>query len=298
VSKIVKQTISSKNLYLTIVLNLVITITQVIGGIISGSLALISDALHNFTDVLSLIFSLFAHQMSKKKASINHTFGFKRAEIMAAFINAFLLILIAFFLILKAIEKLHTPVVISSNLVIALSLLGIFVNGLSAFLLKKDANKNLNMESAYLHLFSDMMASVVVLIGGIMMKFYQFYWIDSLLTILIALYLIIVGVKLLIKSSKFLMLFTPKDIDIKEIVREIHKIPNVNKLHHIHVWNLNEDELHLEAHLDCIDNITLLEFNVLLEQIENILFQKFGINHVNIQPEYQKEDSKNYIVQD
>ncbi len=297
-SKIVKQTISSKNLYLTIVLNLVITITQVIGGIISGSLALISDALHNFTDVLSLIFSLFAHQMSKKKASINHTFGFKRAEIMAAFINAFLLILIAFFLILKAIEKLHTPVVISSNLVIALSLLGIFVNGLSAFLLKKDANKNLNMESAYLHLFSDMMASVVVLIGGIMMKFYQFYWIDSLLTILIALYLIIVGVKLLIKSSKFLMLFTPKDIDIKEIVREIHKIPNVNKLHHIHVWNLNEDELHLEAHLDCIDNITLLEFNVLLEQIENILFQKFGINHVNIQPEYQKEDSKNYIVQD
>ncbi|MFY7810214.1 MAG: cation diffusion facilitator family transporter, partial [Flavobacterium sp.] len=293
-SKIVKQTISSKNLYLTIVLNLVITITQVIGGIISGSLALISDALHNFTDVLSLIFSLFAHQMSKKKASINHTFGFKRAEIMAAFINAFLLILIAFFLILKAIEKLHTPVVISSNLVIALSLLGIFVNGLSAFLLKKDANKNLNMESAYLHLFSDMMASVVVLIGGIMMKFYQFYWIDSLLTILIALYLIIVGVKLLIKSSKFLMLFTPKDIDIKEIVREIHKIPNVNKLHHIHVWNLNEDELHLEAHLDCIDNITLLEFNVLLEQIENILFQKFGINHVNIQPLYQKEDSKNY----
>lgn len=297
-SKIVKQTISGKNLYFTIVLNLFITITQVIGGVISGSLALISDALHNFTDVLSLIFSLIAHQMSKKKATIYHTFGFKRAEIMAAFINAISLIVIAIFLIFEAVHKLASPIIIATNLVIGLSLLGILVNGLSAFLLKKDAYKNLNMESAYLHLFTDMMASVAVLIGGTLMKLYQLYWIDSFLTILIALYLIVVGVKLLLKSSKLLMLFTPNEIDIKEIVREVHKISGVNKLHHIHVWNLNEDELHLEAHLDCSQNITLLEFNELLEQIESILYEKFGINHVNIQPEYQKEDSKNYIVQD
>jgi cobalt-zinc-cadmium efflux system protein len=260
--------------------------------------ALISDALHNFTDVLSLIFSLFAHQMSKKKATINHTFGFKRAEIMAAFINAISLIFIAILLIIEAFQKLTSPYIIASNLVIGLSLLGIFVNGFSAILLKKDADKNLNMESAYLHLFTDMMASVAVLIGGILMKFYHFYWIDSVLTILIALYLIVVGVKLLVKSSKLLMLFTPKDIDIKEIVREVHKIPGVNKLHHIHVWNLNEDELHLEAHLDCLENISMIEFNQLLEQIETLLYEKFSINHVNIQPEYQKEDPKNYIVQD
>lgn len=297
-SKIVKQTISGKNLFLTIILNIVITIAQVIGGVFSGSLALISDALHNFTDVLSLIFSLFAHQMSKKKASINHTFGFKRAEIMAAFINAISLIFIAILLIIEAFQKLSSPCIIASNLVIGLSLLGIFVNGFSAILLKKDADKNLNMESAYLHLFTDMMASVAVLIGGILMKFYQLYWIDSVLTILIAVYLIVVGVKLLVKSSQFLMLFTPKDIDIKEIVREVHKVPGVNKLHHIHVWNLNEDELHLEAHLDCSENISMIEFNQLLEKIETLLFEKFSINHVNIQPEYQKEDPKNYIVQD
>jgi cobalt-zinc-cadmium efflux system protein len=297
-SKIEKLHISGKNLYLTIVLNLVITIAQVIGGVFSGSLALISDALHNFTDVLSLIFSFVAHKMGKKKATINHTFGFKRAEIMVAFLNAISLIVIALFLIIEATQKLFEPVKIVSDLVIILSVLGIFVNGFSAYLLKKEASKNLNMESAYFHLFSDMLASVVVLIGGIIMKYYQIYWIDSLFTIFIAIYLIIVGVKLLLKSSRFLMLFTPNEIDIKEIVREVHKIEGVNKLHHIHVWNLNEEELHLEAHLDCTENITLSEFNYLLEAIENVLFEKFGINHVNIQPEFQKEDSKNFIVQD
>ncbi len=296
-SKIIKQTISSKKLYLTIILNLVITIAQVIGGLFSGSLALISDALHNFTDVLSLVFSLFAHKMSKKKATINHTFGYKRAELMAAFINAISLIVIAIFLIIEAAQKLTTAVYIDSNLVIALSFLGIVVNGISAFLLKNDAEKNLNMESAYFHLFTDMMASMAVLIGGIMMKYYQLFWIDSFLTILIAFYLIVVGVKLFVKSSKLLMLFTPSDINIKELVREVHKIKGI-KLHHIHVWYLNEEELHLEAHLDCYENINLKEFNQILEQIETILFEKFGINHVNIQPEYQKEDPKNYIVQD
>ncbi len=229
-SKIEKLHISGKNLYLTIVLNLVITIAQVIGGVVSGSLALISDALHNFTDVLSLIFSFVAHKMGKKKATINHTFGFKRAEIMVAFINAISLIVIALFLIIEATQKLFQPIKIASDLVIILSLLGILVNGFSAYLLKKEASKNLNMESAYFHLFSDMMASVAVLIGGIIMKYYQIYWIDSLLTIFIAIYLTIVGVKLLLKSSRFLMLFTPNEIDIKEIVREVHKIHGVNRV--------------------------------------------------------------------
>lgn len=297
-SKIEKQIITGKNLYLTIILNLGITIAQVFGGIISGSLSLISDAVHNFTDVLTLIFSLFAHQMSKKKASLNQTFGYKRAEIMAAFLNAISLIVIAVFLIIEAVKKLFTSEIIASDWVIVLSLIGILVNGFSAYLLKKDASKNLNMESAYLHLFTDMMASIAVFFGGLMMKYYQLYWIDSVLTIAIAIYLIIVGIKLLIKSSQFLMLFTPKDIDIKEIIREVHKIYGINKLHHIHVWNLNEDELHLEAHLDCLENIKLSEFNELLDKIELVLYEKFGINHVNIQPEYQKDDSKNYIVQD
>lgn len=293
-----KHEVKSKNLFFSILLNVIITIAQVVGGIISGSLALISDALHNFSDVLSLVFSLIAHKLSRKKASIDYTFGYKRAELIAAFVNASTLVIVALFLIYGAIERFLNPHPIQSGLVIWLALLGIIVNGLSVILLQKDAQHNINMKSAYLHLLTDMMASVAVLIGGLLMKFYGWFWVDSVMTIAIAIYLIVVGVKLLMTSTKMLMLFTPEHIDIKEIVREVHKIPGVNKLHHIHVWHLNDEELHLEAHLDCSADIKMSEFNTLLHEVEQILFQKFHINHINIQPEFRKEDPKDFIVQD
>ena len=293
-----KHQVEGKNLLFSIILNMIITIAQIVGGIVSGSLALISDALHNFSDVLSLIFSYVAHKLSKRKASLNQTFGYKRAEILAAFVNAATLVIVAFILIYGAIERLISPIEIESNLVIWLALLGIIVNGFSVLLLKKDANHNMNMKSAYLHLLTDMMASVAVLIGGILMLFYKIYWIDSIMTLGIAIYLIVVGFDLLKKATKILMLFTPDHIYIKEIVREVHKIKGVNKLHHIHVWHLNEEELHLEAHLDCSEDIKMSDFNELLHQIEKVLLEKFEINHINIQPEFKKEDPKDYIVQD
>ncbi len=293
-----KHEVKGKNLIYSILLNILITAAQVVGGIFSGSLALISDALHNFSDVLTLVFSLYANKLSKRKASLNHTFGYKRAELIAAFVNASTLVIVALFLIYGAIGRFFEPKIIESNLVIWLSLLGIAVNGFSALLLKKDAEHNLNMKSAYLHLFTDMMASVAVLIGGLLMKYFGWFWVDSVMTILIAIYLIVVGIDLIKTSTKILMLFTPDNIDIKEIVREVHKIEGVNKLHHIHIWNLNDDELHLEAHLDCSQDIKMSEFNVLLDKVEQVLFQKFHINHINIQPEFKKEDSKDFIVQD
>ena len=294
-----KHEVEGKSLIYSILLNLVITIAQIIGGILSGSLALISDAVHNFSDVMSLLFSLIANKLSKRKASIDQTFGYKRAELIAAFVNAITLIIVALFLIYEASIRFLNPQPIQSTLVIWLALLGIFVNGSSVLLLKKDAEHNLNMKSAYLHLFTDMMASIAVLIGGVLMKFFGWFWVDSLMTVLIALYLIYVSYDLIKSSTKMLMLFTPDHIDIKEIVREVHKIEGVNKLHHIHVWHLNDDELHLEAHLDCTFDIKMSDFNALLLQIEHVLYEQFDINHINIQPEFNKEeDSKDFIVQD
>ena len=147
-----KKEVKATSLIVSIVLNLVITVAQIIGGIISGSLALISDALHNFSDVLSLVFSLVAHKLSRRKASIDQTFGYKRAELIAAFVNAATLIIVAFILIYGAIERFFHPHPIASDLVIWLALLGIVVNGLSVLFLKNDADHNLNMKSAYLHL--------------------------------------------------------------------------------------------------------------------------------------------------
>lgn len=291
--------VKGKNLLFSIVLNIVITVAQIVGGIVSGSLALLSDALHNFSDVLSLVFSYVAHKLSRKKASVNQTFGYKRAELIAAFVNALTLIIVALFLVYEGIERFFNPQTIKFGLVIWLSILGIVTNGLSVVMLKSDADKNLNMKSAYLHLFTDMLASIAVLVGGLLMKYFQWFWVDSLLTLIIAIYLIVVGYDLLKDSTQILMLFTPKHLDINEIINEVHQISGVKKLHHIHVWYLNEDELHLEAHLDCSEDIKMSEFNLLLAKIEHLLFEKFHINHINIQPEYKKEeDSKDFIVQD
>src|SRR5690606_4870027 len=131
-------------------------------------------------------FSLVAHKLSRRKASLDQTFGYKRAELLAAFVNAATLIIVACILVYGAIERLINPHPIESTLVIWLALLGIVVNGLSVILLKKDADHNLNMKSAYLHLLTDMMASVAVLVGGLLMKFYGWFWVDSVMTILIA----------------------------------------------------------------------------------------------------------------
>ena len=287
-----------RNLLISIFLNIGITSAQIVGGLISGSLSLLSDALHNFSDVVSLIISFIASKLSRKKASFNKTFGYKRAEVLAAFVNAIVLILVAFFLIIEAIDRFKNPEIISTKLVIYFSLIAILGNGFSVLLLKKDANYNLNMTAAYIHLFTDMMASIAVLLGGVLMYFYSIYWIDSILTFCIAIYLIWMGYDLLLKATRILMLFTPKSIDINTIVNLVSHINYVRKLHHVHVWYLNEDELHLEGHLELNQNISVAQFDEVLIEIESLVKEKFNINHVTLQPEFNKTDPKDIIVQD
>ncbi|MDT7828889.1 cation diffusion facilitator family transporter [Pricia sp. S334] len=290
--------LKGRNLIISILLNILITVSQVIGGLISGSLSLLSDALHNFSDVMSLIVSYIANLLSKKQASDRKTFGYKRAEIIAAFVNAATLMVVALILIKEAVERFFDPQEIESDLVIWLSLLGVVANGFSVLLLKKDADSNMNMKSAYLHLLTDMMASVAVLVGGLLMKYYQYYWVDPTLTLAIALYLIYMGYDLLKDSTRVLMLFTPDTIQVQRIVKDIEKITSVKNVHHVHIWQLNEDEVHFEAHVDFNEDIRLSEFDNILGEIEEVVYQKFGINHVNIQPEFDKPDSKQIIVQD
>jgi len=290
--------LKGRNLFISIVLNIIITVAQVIGGLMSGSLALLSDALHNFTDVISLVVSYIATLLSKKSASLHKTFGYKRAEILAAFVNAATLIIVAILLIKEAILRFQNPQVIDSDLVIWLSLLGIVANGLSVLLLKGDSQNNMNMRSAYLHLLTDMLASIAVLIGGLLMKFYEIYWVDSVLTLAIALYLIWVGFDLLKDSFQVLMLFAPENIHVQEIVKEVQNLGEIRNVHHVHVWQLNEEETHFEAHIDFNTDITLSQFDAILVKIEELLYHKFHINHVNIKPEFGKCGPKDIIVQD
>jgi len=291
--------LSGRNLLISIFLNILITTAQIIGGIISGSLALISDAVHNLSDVISLVISYIANLLTnKKKQTLEKTFGYKRAEIIAAFVNAATLIVIAVFLGIEAIKRFNNPKIINSELVIWLALLGIAFNGFSVLLLRKDATHNMNMRSAYLHLLSDMLTSVAVLVGGLLMKYFEIYWVDAVLTILISIYLLQMSWRIFLDSLKILMLFAPDHIKISDVVNELSKNKSIRNIHHIHIWQLNERDCHFEAHIEFKSNIKLSEFDIICKELEKILLEKFHINHCNFQPEFDRDDSKEIIIQD
>jgi cobalt-zinc-cadmium efflux system protein len=286
-----------KRLGFSIVLNVLITIAQIFGGLYSGSLSLLSDAMHNFSDVISLIISYIASVLSGKKQTMQKTFGYKRAEIVAAFINTLVLIIVALLLVIEAIKRFNNPETISSIWVIVLAIIAIIFNGLSVVFLHGDAKNNMNIKSSYLHLLSDTLTSVAVLIAGILMYFFNLYWIDSLLTLLIAVYLIFISWSLLLESLNVLMLFTPPTITVETINQKICTIPEVQNLHHVHVWQLDNKQIHFEGHVDFIDNLSLQNVNIILDQIRNILHEQFKIDHVTLQPEYNICDKKDLISQ-
>ena len=283
-----------KNLGLAILLNVAITLAEAIGGIISGSMALLSDAAHNFSDVLSLIISYFASRLSKRKATERETFGFRRSEILAAFINSATLIIISVIIIIEAIRRLMNPAPLSANLMIWLAVASILINGLSALFLRKDSHDNINIRSAYLHLFGDMLTSVAVLAGGLAIKFLKWNWTDSVFSLAIAVWLLWLSWGIFRSSLRIIMQFTPEEIDIKKIACEFEKIPGVKNIHHVHVWQINDHDLMFEAHVDMSEDIKMSGFEKVLEEIKLILIQN-GINHSTIQPEFSVDDKKQII---
>ena len=285
---------SGKNLGITILLNLIITIAQIIGGIISGSMALISDATHNFSDVISLVISWIANRLSKKEATEKQTFGKRRSEILAAFFNSSTLIILSVFILFEAIQRLLDPKDIKADWVIWLAILSIAVNGLSVLFIHKDAKKNMNMKSAYLHLFSDMLTSIAVLFGGLAMKYFHWYWVDPVFSIGIAVYLLYMSWDIFRSSIRILMQYTPKGLDINKVVSEISKIDGVKNMHHVHIWQLNDHDIMFESHVDLENDMRISDFEKLVPIIEETL-ESFNIHHFTLQPEYDTDDDKEVI---
>ena len=286
--------VSGKNLGLAIILNVGITLAEAIGAIISGSMALLSDAAHNFSDVISLVISYFANRLSNRKATERETFGFRRSEILAAFINSTTLIIISVVIIIEAIRRLMAPALLSANLMIWLAVASIIVNGLSALLIRRDSHDNMNMRSAYLHLFGDMLTSVAVLAGGVAIKYLNWTWTDSVFSLAIAVYLLWLSWRIFRSSLRIIMQFTPEEVDIKKIAWEIEKIPGVKNIHHVHVWQINDRDLMFEAHADMSEDIKMSDFEKILEEIKAMLARN-GINHSTIQPEFSIKDKKQII---
>ncbi len=281
------------NLAIVALLNFIITAAELVGGILAGSLSLISDSLHNFSDGISVIISYLAIKIARKENDSKRTFGYKRATILAALINSSVLIAISIFLFKEAFVKFVNPEVINGSLVIWVALIGLVANIAGVLLLQKGSKGSMNIKSSYLHLLSDALSSVGVVIGGILIYYFKIYWVDPLLTVLIALYVLKESYEIVKEAIQILMQGIPENLDVEEVVKDLEKVGAVENVHHVHVWSLDESNINFEAHVN-IKDMLVSETNNILSEIEHEL-SHYGINHVTIQFEYKGCDGVDII---
>lgn len=282
---LVDSEISGIRLLYVVLLNFGITAAELIGGLIAGSLSLISDSLHNFSDAMSIVVTYFAHKISLREPSKKKTFGYKRSTILAAFLNSLTLLIIGGFLIKEAIERFANPLRVGSITVIWVGSIGLVANLLSMYLLRKWSGKDMNVRSAYLHMFTDALSSVVVILGAVIMSFSNLNWLDPLLTVLIAAYVIKESFEILIRSINILMQSAPEIADINTIVGQLRKIDEVQDVHHVHIWSLDENTIFFEGHINLKEDLPVSETMNIESKVKDQL-KSFGISHVTIQFEY------------
>ena len=289
-----QEAVSEKNLFITMMLNFLITIVEIVGGLFSGSLSLLSDAAHNFSDGIAIIVSYTAIRLSKRPRTLKYTFGLKRAELLAAIINASTLIIISFFLIREAIKRFSDGNTIAGPLMLAVATIGLIANVVGTLLLRKGSQDNINIRAAYFHLLSDAVSSFAVIIGAIFIMVFQIYWIDPLLTILISLYILKETYEILKESVDVVMMSTPLDIDIGDVQRTLEAIPGVKNIHHVHLWKMNDTDTHFEAHID-VDDVPVSRTADIRVAIEHRLHDAYNINHTTLQFECDSCSTKNLV---
>ena len=287
--------VNEKNLLTATLLNLVITIVEIAGGLLSGSLALLSDALHNLSDTFATFIAYLATIVSRREANQKKTFGYKRLEILAALTNAVILIVMSVFLMKEAWHRLQNPGTINSMIMLVVGMIGLLANVYAVLILKKDASKSINVRAAYVHLIADSLSSVVVIIGGVLIRIYKIDWIDPIITVLISLYIIRSGFLILNESVKILMQSAPEHLDLISIKKKVEQVPEVLNLHHLHAWMLTDQEIHLEAHVELNTDLKLSQVNPIRQQIEQLLKEDFGIAHITLQMEFKAKHDPRLI---
>lgn len=268
-------------LIISIFLNSFIVIWEFIWWIVSGSLALLSDAIHNLSDVLSLIFSYFWEKISKKKWDKNHSFDYKRAEVIIAFVNSLTLILIWIYIIYEAILRFFSDKIeVNSQIMFIVWFIWLLWNLVSIFFLHKEKEDNLNKKSAYLHLLYDSISSVLVVFWWILIYFTWFYIIDLIASIIISFFVIKSWYEILKKSLHILMQWVPEWLDIEKITSEIKNISWVKDVHFLHIWSIDSNEIFLSAHI-----LTENQNDNLIKEINEFLHEKYEIHKTSLQLE-------------
>ncbi|HOB15614.1 MAG TPA: cation diffusion facilitator family transporter [Defluviitoga sp.] len=276
---------TDSKLLFSVVLNLGITSAEIVGGILSHSLALLSDAFHNLNDTLAILISFIANILSKKQDDSKRTYGYKRFEVLAAFVNTLFLMVISVFLFIEGIKNVFNPNIVTGNIMLSVAVVGLVGNLITVFLLFKDSKKNLNIKALFIHILSDTISSVFVIIGAFLIIFKNLYIIDPIFTFIISGYIFFESIPLLKETVNILLQGAPDNIEIQQIKTEIEKLPFIKDVHHIHLWTTDGEDKYLEAHIRLSENFDNENYDLdkCIDTINSILKDKFEINHSTLQ---------------
>jgi cobalt-zinc-cadmium efflux system protein len=284
----VDEYISDQRLLLALGLNLLLTIVEVVAGLFAGSLALIADAVHNFSDCGSFVIALVARRVGRWPSDELRTFGYRRAEIIGALINLTILIVISLYLIYEAVERFFSRHSIDGWTVVIVAGVALAVNLATTALLYAVSRRNLNVRAAYLHNLADSFSSLGVIVAGIVILLFNVVWIDSVITLAVAAFVLWHSLPDIRRSIHILMLGTPGDIEPTALIAELQSVAGVAEVHHLHVWELDEHHRALEAHI-VVEPQQLDRWTAIKQELKLRLSQRFNIHHSTLEFEAHDE---------
>lgn len=273
---------STKKLYLAVVINIILTVFQIVGGLLSGSLSLLADALHNFSDAGALAIAAIAAKIAKIPPNQRMTYGYKRAEILGALINSTTLIIVGLYLLYEAVNRYFDQNPIDGWTVIWVATIALVIDIFTALLTYSGSKDNVNIKAAFIHNVSDAAASVVVIFSGILILYFKVYLVDLIATVLISIYVLFQAFFLIRQCILVLMQSTPNHLDINEIKSAIESVSLVKEAHHIHVWQLDDKKILLETHV-VVFKESLYEIENIKKQIRHVLSVNFSIKHSTLE---------------
>ena len=272
-------------LWTTASLNTAITLAELFGGLFSGSLALLSDAAHNFSDVVAVVLALWARRLSRRPPTIRHTYGFKRIEVMTALANALSLIAVTVLIAREALQRLLHPEPVAQGVMLLVALVALVANVGSVFLLRRHEKNDVNVRSAFLHMAQDALASLAVVVAALLAHTAVGPYVDPVAAFIVGLLVLRSSLSLLNETFSTLIEGAPLNIDIADLADRVGQAFSPARLHHVHLWEIGPGQRLLTAHIVLGQNMDGCEIEAFLARIKDFLLQEWQINHVTLEPE-------------
>jgi len=269
---------------LSLGITLAFVFIEIAAGIFANSLALLTDAAHNFTDVLALALSWWAIRLTTQPANQKKTYGYHRAGILAALANSTTLVVIALGIFYEAYQRFINPPEVQADILIGVGMLAVIINVVTAFLVRKGAEHDLNIRSAFLHLLGDVLSTVGAVIAGVIIYFTAWNWLDPLVSVLIGLLILWNAWGIVREAIDILMESTPTDIDAEAMLKDVLDIEDVHGVHDLHIWSITQNMRTLSAHL-VTDDLSISEGTLIQTRVNEVLYHKYGVSHATLQLE-------------